>query len=432
MSVTAVDLTRRIPAGVARRAVPLLVLALMCASAAREVLSPLQELMKADLHISDNQVAVLQGFAVALPLALVSIPLGRLVDSARRTRILVALTLCCACGCLLTAMARDFETMFVARMLVGVGSVAGTPAAASLASDYSSRHIRGRVLSMLGFGQVLGGALPFLTVGALLGWLPSALEATPAAFDAMGPWRLVQLFYALAMVAAALLLLTLREPARTELGSEFGGSMLDALRELRQFRRVMVPLVLGISMVQMADTAAGIWVVPLLTRVFHQSPEQFGTWMGLLMFVCGCVGTLLGGVATDFCQRRGGRRGIAYGAMAASLLSIVSSSMPVMSSVPLLAAALAIFITAGVVATLMGSSAVLLILPNELRGISSSGINAIAIFVSFGLAPSAVSLLGGAMGLQGDVRVPLMIVSAVTSLLGALAFYLAANAHDGS
>lgn len=431
MSVSAVDLARLSPAGVTRRAIPLLVLALMCASAAREVLSPLQELMKADLHFSDNEVAVLQGFAIALPLALVSIPLGRLVDSARRTRILVVLTLCCACGCLLTAVARDFQTMFVARMLVGVGSVAGTPAAASLASDYSSRHIRGRVFSMLGFGQVLGGALPFLTVGALLGWLPSALKATPA-FDALGPWRLVQLFYALAMVAAALLLLTLREPARTELGSEFGGSVLDALRELRQFRRVMLPLVLGISMVQMADTAAGIWVVPLLTRVFHQSPEQFGAWMGLLMFACGCVGTVLGGVATDFCQRRGGRRGIAYGAMAASLLSIVSSCMPVMSSVPLLAAALAIFITAGVVATLMGSSAVLLILPNELRGISSSGINAIAMFVSFGLAPSAVSLLGGALGLEGDVRIPLMIVSALTSLLGALGFYLAANARDGS
>lgn len=425
--MSAIPLPEVVPRVIARRSIPLVALALLCGTAARDVLSPLQELMKTDLQINDNQVAVLQGLAVALPLALVSIPLGRLVDRSTRTLILVALTLCSAVGCALTAVARDFPTMFLARMLVGVGAAAGTPAALSLASDYSRIEIRGRVFSILGMGQVLGSALPFVTVGVLLSGLPSAFHGVVWLGD-LAPWRLVQLLFAGGLVLAALMLMSLREPVRNELGSEFGGSAMSALRELWTFRKVMLPLVLGIALVQMADTAAGIWVVPLLTRVFHQTPEQFGGWMGGLIFICGCSGTLLGGILADICQRRGGRGGIIYGAMVAAMVSIASSCMPIMPTVQLLACALGVFIVCGILATVLGSTAVVLILPNELRGISSSAINAISILVSFGLAPSLVSLLDEGIGSHGDIRVALMIVSMATSVLGALAFYWAARA----
>ena len=269
--------------------------------------------------------------------------------------------------------------------------------------------------------------MPFVTVGVLLSGLPSAFHGAIWLGD-LAPWRLVQLVFAGGMVLTALMLMSLREPVRKELGSEFGGSAMSALRELWTFRRVMLPLVLGIALVQMADTAAGIWVVPLLTRVFHQTPEQFGGWMGGLIFVCGCSGTLLGGILADICRRRGGRGGIIYGAMVAAVVSIASSCMPIMPTVQLLACALAVFIVCGILATVLGSTAVVLILPNELRGISSSAINAISILVSFGLAPSLVSLLDEGMGSHGDIRVALMIVSMATSVLGALAFYWAARA----
>lgn len=425
--MSAIPLPEVVPRAIARRSIPLVALALLCGTAARDVLSPLQELMKADLEINDNQVAVLQGLAVALPLAFVSIPLGRLVDRANRTLILVALTLCGAVGCALTAVAYDFFTMFLARMLVGVGALGGIPAALSLASDYSRIEIRGRIFSILGIGQVLGSALPFVTVSVLLSGLPSAFHSA-VWFGDLAPWRLVQLFFAGGMVLTALMLMSLREPVRNELGSEFGGSTMSALRELWTFRSVMLPLVLGIALVQMANAAVGIWLVPLLTRVFHQTPEQFGGWMGGLIFICGCIGTLLGGILADLCQRRSGHGGIVYGAMVAALVSIASSCMPIMPTVPLLACALAVFFVSGILATALGSTAVMLILPNELRGISSSAINASAMLVSFGLAPSLVSLLGEIMGSHGDIRIALMIVSMTTSAIGALAFCCAARA----
>ena len=46
-----------------------------CSTRARSALSPLQELARIDIGLNDNQLALLQGFAIALPLALVSIPI---------------------------------------------------------------------------------------------------------------------------------------------------------------------------------------------------------------------------------------------------------------------------------------------------------------------------------------------------------------------
>lgn len=107
-------------------AIGLIALAVLTGTAARYVLSPMQELVRADLGLGlgDNQVALLQGMAIALPIVLISIPHGRLVDRTNRTRLLIMLALVCAAGSVLTALAHDFATAIVARMLVGAAVVA--------------------------------------------------------------------------------------------------------------------------------------------------------------------------------------------------------------------------------------------------------------------------------------------------------------------
>ena len=42
--------------------------------------------LPAELHLSDVQVSLAQGLAASLPAAVLSLPLGRLVDRANRTR----------------------------------------------------------------------------------------------------------------------------------------------------------------------------------------------------------------------------------------------------------------------------------------------------------------------------------------------------------
>ena len=57
-----------------------LVLALAWSMAARTVFSPLQQFAGGEVGLDDLQLSLIQGLAVSLPVAALSIPVGHLVD----------------------------------------------------------------------------------------------------------------------------------------------------------------------------------------------------------------------------------------------------------------------------------------------------------------------------------------------------------------
>ncbi|GGY30388.1 MFS transporter [Pseudoduganella albidiflava] len=420
----ATALPRRPAVNLTHVSIGLLALTLFMGTAAKVVLSPLQELVRADLRITDNEIGLIQGLALAIPLALLSVPLGRLVDSTNRSRLLVVAALACAAGSALTAFAHGFAMMFAARMLVGASVAAAVTAAVSLAADLSDAGTRGRTLMLLGLGQACGAAATFALVGVLLGWLPGVLPG--AAQDAgLTPWRLVQLSFAAVMALAGLALLALREPPRREAGTAGAGDVRAALRELWTYRRLMIPMVVGMTTIGMADAAASIWAVPVLTRVFHQAPADFGGWMSAVLLGSGIVGTAIGGYLADIGQRARGRSGILLGTVAGAALSIPAAFFPVMPSATAFAALFALLLTAGAITGIASTAAVAVLVPNELRGMSISLINAVALLMSYGVAPSIVSVSAGLLGAPDDIAVPLAVVGVVTSVCGTLAFLLA-------
>lgn len=403
--------TARIPLSIG-----LLALTLFMGVAARVVISPLQELVRADLGLSDHQIGMVQGLALAIPLALLSVPLGRLVDSGKRSRLLVFMALASAVGSALSAFSEGFATMFISRMLVGAAVAGAITASVSLASDLSAPSARGRTMMLLGLGQSCGGAATFALAGVLLAWLPSRIGGD------LAPWRLVQLSFAAAMLAAAAALLLLREPTRRESGGAQGRSLRSALHELWGYRRLMLPLLVGMMTIGMADAAASIWAVPVLTRVFGLQPIDFGGWMSLVFLISGIIGTAVGGFLSDFGQRIAGRGGILLGAVIGAGLSVPAALFPLMPNVPVFAVLLALLLTAGAITGIASTAAVAVLVPNELRGISLSLLGAVALLMSYGVAPSLVSLGTGWTGKEGEVALPLALVGVVTSVIGTLAF----------
>jgi MFS family permease len=396
-------------------------LTLFMGTAAKVVLSPLQELVRTDLRMSDNEIGLIQGLALAIPLALLSVPLGRLVDSTNRSRLLIGMALACAIGSALTAFAHSFTMMFAARMLVGTAVAGAVTAAVSLASDVSQPESRGRTMMLLGLGQACGAAATFFLVGILLAWLPQVLPGSLAG-DQLAPWRLVQLSFAAVMLLAALALVLLQEPARREAGDAAGAGGMAALRELWRYRRLMLPMLIGMTTIGMADAAASIWAVPVLTRVFHQQPGDFGGWMSLVFLLSGIAGTAIGGYLSDFGQRLAGRGGILLGTVIGAALSIPAALFPVMPTVTAFAVMFALLLTAGAVTSIASTAAIATLVPNELRGTSISIFSALALLMSYGVAPSIVSLGAEALGAGGDIAFPLTVVGVGTSVIGTLAF----------
>ena len=101
----------------------------------RQILSLLVEPLKHDLHLSDTQVSLLQGFAFALFMAVAGLPIGRLVDTSRRTAILAAGILAWGATTLGCGFASSFAELIVLRMGVGAGEAVLTPSAHSIIAE---------------------------------------------------------------------------------------------------------------------------------------------------------------------------------------------------------------------------------------------------------------------------------------------------------
>ena len=405
--------------------VPLLLLALVATVAftALGSFGTVQESAKAELDLSDDALALIQGLGAAVPMVLFSVPVGILVDRRNRVRLTMGLAVLWTLGTLLTAFAPSAGWLTAARMLVGIGSTGSLTAALSLCADFCAPAQRGKAMLIVNLGKALGVALGF----ALTGWLFGLLSdhAAPGWLADMAPWRSTHVL--LAMISAMLIvpLLLLREPIRREVEASTNAPFRVVAAELWSRRAFLIPLFAGQIAVVMADVAAGVWVAPVLSRDFGLSPQEFAGWVGALMFGTGVAGAGLGGISADLGQKSKLRGGIILGAVIAAGLGIPAALFPLMPSITGFAIALGVLSLCGAVTGLVVSVALTVLLPNELRGLCIGAFIAVAGLIGFGLAPWIVTRVSAFMGGETMLAEALAIVGVSVSTLSFLAFIMA-------
>lgn len=405
--------------------IPLLLLALVATVAftALGSFGTVQESAKAELDLSDDALALIQGLGAAVPMVLFSVPVGILVDRRNRVRLTVGLAVLWTLGTLLTAFAPSAGWLTAARMLVGIGSTGSLTAALSLCADFCAPAQRGKAMLIVNLGKALGVALGF----ALTGWLFGLLSdhAAPGWLADMAPWRSTHVL--LAMISAMLIvpLLLLREPIRREVEASTNAPFRVVTAELWSRRAFLIPLFAGQIAVVMADVAAGVWVAPVLSRDFGLSPQEFAGWVGALTFGTGVAGAILGGISADLGQKSKLRGGIILGAVIAAGLGIPAALFPLMPSITGFAIALGVLSLCGAVTGLVVSVALTVLLPNELRGLCIGAFIAVAGLIGFGLAPWIVTRVSAFMGGETMLAEALAIVGVSVSTLSFLAFIMA-------
>jgi MFS family permease len=260
-------------------------------------------------------------------------------------------------------------------------------------------------------GQYGGMAAAFALGGALL-----AVRSSTA-----NEWRWVVLCMTGPLVAVTLLMLVMREPSRTEVAIK-NPPLRIIWPELWQYRAVIVPLLSGIVMAEIAGIAVLVWAPPALSRIFALTPERTGAVMATALLISGILGPIAGGVLADVCQRIGGPRRTIAVLSGLGLLSIPAGLFAIAPSARLSSILLVAFITTvGAIAT-AGTALFSIVIPNELRGLSMSILVAVCAVFGAGLAPLMVSLLSGAMGGPPMIGRALALVAAVSSAVGALMF----------
>ena len=413
------------PPSFARALGPLLLLALTMAVGftAMGSFGVVQENAKAELGLSDNALGLIQGLGAAIPLVLFSIPIGILVDRHNRVRLMILLASVWTLGTLLTAFAPNIPVLVTARMLAGIGTTGALTCALSLCADLCASEQRGRAMLIVNLGKALGVAAAF----ALSGWLFGLFvgHRIPDWFGALAPWRSTHV--ALAILSAVLLLplMALREPARHEVESSPDAPFRVVARELWSRRSFLVPLFAGQIAVVMADAAAGVWVAPVLSRTYGLQPQEFGGWIGALIFGTGIAGAIIGGVTADLGHKSKVRGGILIGAVVAAGLGVAAAFFPIMPGVPALAVMLGLLVLCGAVTGLVISVALTVLIPNELRGLCIGAFIAIAGLIGYGLAPWLVALVSELLGGEAHLAMALTVVGVTVSALSFLAFLLA-------
>ncbi|RZM37466.1 MAG: MFS transporter, partial [Sphingomonas sp.] len=229
----------------AKTLLPLLALALAMAVGFTMMgaFGTVQEGAKAELHLSDYTLSLIQGLSAALPLAVFSIPIGIMVDRYNRVRMMIALAFVWTLGTVLTGLAHSVPLLFVARMLTGIGTTGALTAALSLCADFCVPTQRGRAMLIVNLGKSLGVALALALSGALFGLF--AHGRAPAWFAGMMPWRSVHLCLAVVSVLAILPLVLLREPVRQEVAAGTHAPFKVVAGELWARRVFLIPLFVG-------------------------------------------------------------------------------------------------------------------------------------------------------------------------------------------
>lgn len=384
---------------------------------------PVQEFARLDLGLTDLQMGLVQGMAVAIPAALLSIPVGWLADHTNRVRMMVVLAVLWSVGAAASAFATSFELLFAARMLSALGLTVVLPVAISIAADLCPPDKRGRSLLLLSMGKVFGLALAFALGGAVFG----LLSARPEPLFGMAAWRATQLIFAAGSALLVLPLLLLREPARQEV-AKAGAGFKPSMQALWERRGLLVPLFVGQITVIMADASASIWATPVLMRTYGLAPAQFGGWMGLVLLGSGLVGTIAGGLAADAGLKRARGRGLLMTAVIASAIGVPASFFAIMPSVAGFAILLTALLLAGTATGLITGTAIAVLIPNQFRALCLGSFVVVGSLIGFGVAPTLVTVISGAIGGSGALAPSLVGVSLASSVLSLIAFSLAAKA----
>ena len=128
----------------------------------RQIMHILIEPVRLDLGLSDAQMSLLVGGAFALFYTLAGLPIARWADRGNRRNIIALALAIWSVMTVASGLARNFFTLMLARVGVGVGEAGCTPPAHSLISDYFPAERRATALSIYALGVPVGTLGHFL------------------------------------------------------------------------------------------------------------------------------------------------------------------------------------------------------------------------------------------------------------------------------
>ena len=251
----------------------------------RTLLSILLDDIKRDFALSDVQLGLLLGPGFTVFYTLATFPFAAWADAGRRRLVISAGLFFFSLFTLLTAWAKGFWSLFLLRMLVGVGEASSSAPGQSLIAATVPAAERARGISFVATGSVIG-----LAAGMMLGGWVGEFHGWRAAFIVAGIPGLLFAF---------VFYLGVREPTQANEKPPWR-EVFDTMFALRTYRWVLAAQ--GFAL--LASMGRNLWEPTFLRRVYDMGGGEAGTWYFLTSPLPSAFGIYLGGVLMDRLRRR--------------------------------------------------------------------------------------------------------------------------------
>ena len=273
----------------------------------RQILSLLVQPIKEDLGISDTQIGLLAGLAFAIFYSFIGIPIAKLADTKNRVIIIsvgVALWTFMTALCGLT---KTYFYLFLARVGVGVGEAALSPAAYSMIADYFPKEKLGRAIGVYVIGLYLGAGLAMLVGSAVISMVSNMPLIVLPYYGIIKPWQLTFLLVSIPGILVLILLITIREPERvSHTGLEFQDqtTFKEVVIYLWRLRKIFINLNIGICINGAVIAGFMVWIPEWLRRTFEITIVDAGLIYGLALLIFGSIGPFMGGWVSDYLAKK--------------------------------------------------------------------------------------------------------------------------------
>jgi len=308
-------------------------LAYTCSFFDRNVLNILVSSIKLEFGVSDSQIGLLQGASFALFYVTAGLFIARLADRYSRKLIIVAGLVIWSFATSAGVFAQSFASLFVLRMLVGVGEASLTPAATSMMSDLFPRDRLSTAISAYAAAPYVGSALALVLGGYALDYFMARESLQFPIIGERSPWQHTFLVIGIPGLAIALLVgLTIREPARSSVATVPTSMEAGFFRYLKRHAGVYGRHFCGFAMFSLVGYGLASWLPAYFQRSFDASNTEIGAMLGTALLIGGSSGIMIGGVISDRLSKKRTDGPIILGVLATlgtvagvSLLSISES-----------------------------------------------------------------------------------------------------------
>ena len=254
----------------------------------RQFISSFAPFLKSDLGLSDTEIGLLTGIVFIFFYTVAGLFVGTLADRYNRTKIIGVGVILWSAFTAISGFAKNFFTLAAPRLFIGVGESTITPTTMSILSDRYEQKRLGFAAGFYYLGVPVGVGISLLIAGYL---------------EPMIGWR--GCFYLLGVIGLLLgfLMLFVKDTPRKNISNKpESKTFFEIISLLYKALSTSKSLVLTIIAGTLYHIVLGAAQFEVIWAVADKgfNPNTFGQINGWIFVVFGVLGSLFGGIASDW------------------------------------------------------------------------------------------------------------------------------------